>query len=182
MRLLAMTLLPMMRTSTKWQRSPCYIRSGAYGLEQPVSETPTVLFRGATVWTCEDDGVLKDADVLIRDGRIAAIGKGLVAPPLCSVQNAKGKHITPGLIDCHSHMGTDGGVNESGQVVTAEVRIGDFIDNSDISIYRQLAGGLTTSQHLARIGQPDRRPKPSHQATLGTEHGWIANGRSPQWN
>ncbi|MGI9471103.1 MAG: amidohydrolase, partial [Rubripirellula sp.] len=68
--------------------------------------------------------------------------------------DARGKHITPGLIDCHSHMGTDGGVNESGQAVTAEVRIGDFIDNSDIQIYRQVAGGLTTSNILHGSANP----------------------------
>lgn len=127
---------------------------GAYGREQPIDETPTVLFRGATLWTCDEQGILKDADVLIQDGRITAIGKDLVAPPLCHVHNAKGKHITPGLIDCHSHMGTDGGVNESGQVVTAEVRIGDFIDNSDINIYRQIAGGLTIANILHGSANP----------------------------
>jgi N-acetylglucosamine-6-phosphate deacetylase len=51
-------------------------------------------------------------------------------------------------------MGTDGGVNESGQAVTAEVRIGDFIDNSDINIYRQLAGGVTTSNILHGSANP----------------------------
>ncbi len=56
----------------------------------------------------------------------------------------QGKHVTPGLIDCHSHIATDGGVNESGQTVTAEVRIGDFVDSEDINIYRHLAGGVTT--------------------------------------
>ncbi len=59
-----------------------------------------------------------------------------------------GKHISPGIIDCHSHIATDGGVNESGQTITAEVRIGDFIDPNDISIYRQLAGGVTASNIL----------------------------------
>ncbi|MEX0675513.1 MAG: amidohydrolase, partial [Pirellulales bacterium] len=55
---------------------------------------------------------------------------------------------SPGIIDCHSHVATDGGVNESGQTITAEVRIGDFVDPNDISIYRQLAGGVTSSNIL----------------------------------
>jgi imidazolonepropionase-like amidohydrolase len=48
------------------------------------------------------------------------------------VVEAKGLHLTPGIIDCHSHMATDGGINEGTQAITAEVRIGDFIDATDI--------------------------------------------------
>ena len=128
--------------------TPVLLPLGAFGCEQRITAHPSVLFRRATVWTCDTIGTLQNTDVLIRDGRIVAIGERLQAPDDCQVIDAKGKHITPGIIDCHSHMGTDGGINESGQSVTAEVRIGDFIDNSDISIYRQLAGGVTTSNIL----------------------------------
>ena len=134
--------------------TPLIFPLGAYGLSEPVTEQPTVLFRGATVWTCEDVGVLEAVDILVREGRIAEIGPGLQTPSDCVVIDVQGKHITPGLIDCHSHMGTDGGVNESGQAVTSEVRIGDFIDNSDIQIYRQAAGGLTTSNILHGSANP----------------------------
>ncbi len=134
--------------------TPYLVPLGAYGLETPISEQPTVLFRGATLWTCDEAGVLEEGDLLIRDGAIVAIGEQLDAPPECQIIDARGKHITPGLIDCHSHMGTDGGVNESGQAVTAEVRIGDFLDNSDMNIYRQLAGGLTTSNILHGSANP----------------------------
>ncbi len=127
---------------------------GAYGRTETELESPTVLFRGATVWTSDDAGTIENGDVLIRDGKIVAVGTALKAPAACHVFDAKGKHITAGLIDCHSHMATDGGVNESGQVVTAEVRIGDFIDNTDINIYRQLAGGLTTSNILHGSANP----------------------------
>ena len=64
------------------------------------------------------------------------------------VIDATGEHLTPGLIDCHSHTATDGGVNEAGQTISAEVRIGDFIDANDINIYRELAGGLTEAHVL----------------------------------
>jgi N-acetylglucosamine-6-phosphate deacetylase len=134
--------------------SPTLFPLGAYGLEQRLTDQPTVVFRGATIWTCEEQGTLESADILIRDGLIAEIGQKLQVPAECQIIDARGKHITPGLIDCHSHMGTDGGVNESGQAVTAEVRIGDFIDNSDIQIYRQLAGGLTTSNILHGSANP----------------------------
>ena len=135
-------------------KTPRLYPLGANGLESPLTETTTVMFRGATVWTCEKAGILAEADVLIHDGKIADVGKQLAVPKDCQIVDARGKHITPGLIDCHSHMGTDGGVNESGQAVTAEVRIGDFIDNSDMNIYRQLAGGLTTSNILHGSANP----------------------------
>ncbi|MGI9471181.1 MAG: amidohydrolase family protein, partial [Rubripirellula sp.] len=134
--------------------TPLLVPLGAYGLQQPIEEQPTVLLRGATIWTCDEAGVLDTADLLIQDGLIVAVGDNLEAPPGCQVFDVQGKHITPGLIDCHSHMGTDGGVNESGQAVTAEVRIGDFIDNSDILIYRHLAGGVTTSNILHGSANP----------------------------
>lgn len=127
---------------------------GGFGVIEPVKTSPAVLFRGATVWTCGDRGILENADVLVVDGKITSVGASLQPPKDCAVVDARGKHISPGMIDCHSHMGTDGGVNESGQAVTAEVRVGDFIDNSDINIYRQLAGGLTTSNILHGSANP----------------------------
>ena len=68
--------------------------------------------------------------------------------------DCQGKHITPGIIDCHSHIATDGGINESTQAITAEVRISDFIDGDDISIYRQLAGGVTSANVLHGSANP----------------------------
>ncbi|WP_182865588.1 amidohydrolase family protein [Stieleria mannarensis] len=127
---------------------------GGLGVTEPVPVAPAVLFRSATVWTCGDNGVLENTDVLVVAGKIASIGRSLKPPPECVIVDARGKHLSPGLIDCHSHMATDGGVNESGQAVTAEVRVGDFIDNSDINIYRQLAGGLTTSNILHGSANP----------------------------
>ena len=140
--------------SSKTTHSTVRFPFGAFGAEERVTEQSTVLFRNATVWTCDQAGKLENADVLIRDGLIIQVGPGIKPPAECRVIDASGKHITPGLIDCHSHMGTDGGVNESGQAVTSEVRIGDFIDNSDIQIYRQLAGGLTTSNILHGSANP----------------------------
>jgi N-acetylglucosamine-6-phosphate deacetylase len=134
--------------------TPVFFPLGAMGIEKPAAEPSTVIFRDATLWTCGDAGIMENGDVLIRDGKIASVGDNLPVPANCQIVDARGKHITPGLIDCHSHMATDGGVNESGQSVTAEVRIGDFIDNSDINIYRQLAGGVTTSNILHGSANP----------------------------
>jgi len=127
---------------------------GAFGSASQTVTQQDVLFRNATVWTCADAGVLKHADVLVSGGKIAATGKNLQAPAGAKVIDATDMHLSPGIIDCHSHMATDGGVNESGQAVTAEVRIGDFIDCDDITIYRQLAGGVTTSNILHGSANP----------------------------
>ncbi|MCC9604084.1 amidohydrolase family protein [Stieleria sp. JC731] len=127
---------------------------GGYGVVDPIAVESAILFRGATVWTCGPQGVLESADVLVVDGKVKQVATGIKPPKGCQIINVEGKHLSPGLIDCHSHMATDGGVNESGQAVTAEVRVGDFIDNSDINIYRQLAGGLTSSNILHGSANP----------------------------
>ncbi|HRJ50625.1 MAG TPA: amidohydrolase, partial [Phycisphaerales bacterium] len=75
-------------------------------------------------------------------------GESVLGPDGALVIEAAGKHLTPGLIDCHSHMGISRGVNEGGQAVTAEVRIGDVTNPDAISWYRQLAGGITTVNSL----------------------------------
>jgi len=108
----------------------------------------TVLVRHATVWTQGPAGTLQDADLLARDGKIVQVGTSLAAPAGTTVIDAKGKHVTPGLIDCHSHTAIRGGVNEGSNNVTAEVRIDDVIDPKDVAIYHELAGGLTTANLL----------------------------------
>jgi N-acetylglucosamine-6-phosphate deacetylase len=109
----------------------------------PADEHNTWLIRNATVWTLAHDKPLPNTDVLVVDGKIAAVGKNLTAPPNARVIDGTGKHLTPGLMDCHSHTAISGGVNEGTNVCTAEVRIQDVINPEDVNIYRQLAGGLT---------------------------------------
>ena len=106
------------------------------------------LFTNATVWTQGSQGVLEDADVLIRDGKIAEVGVDLDRPTGATVIDAAGMHITPGLIDVHSHLAQRGGTNEGSNIVTAETRISDILTPGDVDIYRQLAGGLTASHLL----------------------------------
>ena len=93
------------------------------------------------------EGKLSNTDLLIKNGKIEKIGKDLSEPNVLII-DAQGKHITPGIIDEHSHIAISKGVNECTQSNTAEVRIGDVINPDDINIYRQLGGGVTTSQLL----------------------------------
>lgn len=122
---------------------------GEYGRSTPRPAQPAaVLFRDATVWTCGPAGVIEHASVLVEHGKVSQVGTNIEPPAGATIVDCRGKHLTPGLIDCHSHIATDGGVNEAGQTITAEVRVGDFIDSQDINIYRQLAGGVTCANIL----------------------------------
>jgi N-acetylglucosamine-6-phosphate deacetylase len=121
---------------------------GEFGLERAPAQHKVVAFTNAVVWTCSEDGKLEGATVLIEAGKIKAVGKNVPVPSGAMIVDCRGKHLTPGIIDCHSHIATDGGVNEATQSVTAEVRIGDFIDPHDINIYRQLGGGVTAANIL----------------------------------
>jgi N-acetylglucosamine-6-phosphate deacetylase len=127
---------------------------GALGRTAPPDQPAAVVFKNATIWTCEDHKVIEKGSVLIGGGKILAVGEEVEVPRGAVVIDAAGKHITPGVIDCHSHMATDGGINESGQAITSEVRIGDFIDANDVNIYRQLAGGVTASHVLHGSANP----------------------------
>jgi len=80
---------------------------------------------------------------LYTKGKSRKIGKISMQPKGAVVIDATGKHVTAGLIDCHSHTAISDGVNEAGQAISAEVRIGDVVDANDVAIYRELAGGLT---------------------------------------
>ena len=124
----------------------------AYG-NANVPKAETVLFKNATVWTNEKDGILKNADVLIENGKIKAVGKNLSSAG-AKVIDATGKQLTPGIVDEHSHIAATGGINEGSQAVTSEVRIGDVLNSDDIELYRQLAGGVTTSHILHGSANP----------------------------
>ncbi len=114
--------------------------------EATMPKQETILIKNGTVWTSEDAGILQNTDVLLKGGKIAAVGKNLSAEG-ARVIDATGKFVTPGIIDEHSHIAASS-INEGGQSVTAEVRIADNLNPDDINIYRQLSGGVTTSHIL----------------------------------
>ena len=123
-----------------------------YGNEQLLTEE-NVLIKNGTVWTNEAEGNLANADVVIRNGKISAVGKNLACAE-CKVVDATGKFVTSGIIDEHSHIAISAGVNEGSEASSAEVRIGDVIDCEDIDIYRNLSGGVTASQLLHGSANP----------------------------
>jgi len=130
-----------------------YYPDMAYGWKS--LPTPSdVVIRRATVWTNESDGILQQTDVLISGGKIKGIGKNLSVPAGTKEVDGTNLHLTSGIIDEHSHIAVTGAVNEATQASSAEVRIGDVIDADDIQIYRQLAGGVTTSHILHGSANP----------------------------
>lgn len=131
-------------------------RSDTTLVEKNWNRWDAILIRNVTVWTNEADGILTGKDVLISGGKIAAIGTNLSAGPSKNVKiiDGTGLHLTPGIIDEHSHIAIESGVNEGAQASSAEVRIGDVIDNQDINIYRNLSGGVVAVQQLHGSANP----------------------------
>lgn len=125
----------------------------AYGVTAKAKQQ-NVLIKNATVWTSADAGKLENTDVLVQDGKFVKIGQNLKTPSGVTVIDATGLHLTAGIIDEHSHIAIDQGVNEGSDAVTSEVRIGDVLDADDINIYRGLAGGTTTAQLLHGSANP----------------------------
>ncbi|MFH1373521.1 MAG: amidohydrolase family protein [bacterium] len=125
----------------------------AFGRESPPAKQD-VLIKNATVWTVEEVGIRENCDILVKDGKFEKIEPDLIAPTGISVIDAGGKHITPGIIDAHSHLAISGDVNEGTLALTPEVRIGDVVNPLDINIYRQLAGGVTTCLTLHGSANP----------------------------
>ena len=117
---------------------------------QPKQET--LLIKNVTVWTSEDAGILENTDVLLKNGKIAEIGKNLRAKGAKEIDGT-GKHLSAGIVDEHSHIATSA-VNEGAQNSSAEVTIEDVVDPTDINIYRNLSGGTTTAQILHGSANP----------------------------
>ena len=119
-------------------------------VKKPKQET--ILVKNVTVWTSENEGILYNTDVLLKDGKIAKIGKGLRAGK-SKIIDGTGKHLTAGIIDEHTHIAAVA-INEAGHNSSAEVTIEDVINPDDIKIYRNLAGGVTTVQILHGSANP----------------------------
>lgn len=128
--------------------------AGAFGRATLPDQPATLLIQGATIWTSGAQGTLQNADLLVTAGKITAVDPGLKAPAGATSIDGKGMHVTPGIVDCHSHTAMSKGVNEGTHAVTCEVRVADVVDATDISMYRQLAGGVTAANLLHGSANP----------------------------
>jgi imidazolonepropionase-like amidohydrolase len=105
-----------------------------------------VAIRNGTIITATR-GTIASGTVLIRDGKIAAVGPNVSIPAGADVYDATGKFVSPGIIDAHSHIASDA-INEGSVSVSSMTGMEDVLDPTDINIYRDLAGGTTTANIL----------------------------------
>jgi imidazolonepropionase-like amidohydrolase len=112
----------------------------------PVS-AQNIVIRNATIMTESSKGTVKGS-IVLKDGKITEVGEKVLEPTGATIIDAGGQYVIPGIIDCHSHIAVDGGVNEGSVSVSSMVDIKDVINPEDISIYRALAGGVTSANIL----------------------------------
>jgi imidazolonepropionase-like amidohydrolase len=125
-------------------------------LDGPATATSPVLAQGAapavvairsgTIITATR-GTIANGTVLMRDGKIAAVGSNVAIPSGADIYDATGKFVSPGLIDAHSHIANDA-INEGTVSVSSMTGMEDVLDPTDVNIYRDLAGGTTTANIL----------------------------------
>jgi len=113
----------------------------------------STVIRNATILTITH-GTIENGSILIRNGKIAAVGKEVDAPTDATVIDAAGQYVMPGIIDCHSHIAIEGSVNEGSVSVSSMVSVEDVLNPEDIDIYRDLAGGVTTANILHGSANP----------------------------
>jgi imidazolonepropionase-like amidohydrolase len=111
-----------------------------------------ILIKNATVMTASA-GTLQATDILVQNGKIARIGKGLTAGAGVKTIDATGKYVTPGIIDAHSHTMVNA-INEGSLAVTSMTRIRDMLLPQDVAIWRALAGGVTAALLLHGSANP----------------------------
>jgi len=109
------------------------------------AKAQNIAIRNATILTITN-GTIQNGTVVIRNGKIAAVGQNVQVPAGIDVIDGSGMYVMPGLIDAHSHMAMDGGTNEGTESVTPEVQV--QVQPDDQTIFRALAGGVTAANVL----------------------------------
>src|ERR1700751_2758645 len=113
----------------------------------PPDASPVIVIQNATILTVTK-GTIERGSILIKDGKIVEVGPSVKAPKDATVIDAEGKFVTPGIIDCHSHIAIDGSVNEGSISVSSIANTAEVLNSDDVDIYRDLAGGVTTANIL----------------------------------
>jgi imidazolonepropionase-like amidohydrolase len=113
----------------------------------PPEAPAVILIQNATILTVSH-GTIEHGSILIKDGKIAEVGKSIKAPKDAQVIDAVGQFVMPGIIDCHSHIAVDGSLNEGSVSVSSMANIAEVLNPDDIDIYRDLAGGVTVANVL----------------------------------
>ena len=136
--LVAVTAILMLATAAAQQDRP-----GAATAAPATPRKAALVIKGATVLTVTK-GVIPNGSIVVQDGKFVAVGTDVAIPPGAEVVDATGAFVTPGLIDQHNHIMADS-INENGTTVSSMTNVLDVLDPTDVNIYRDLAGGLTTA-------------------------------------
>jgi imidazolonepropionase-like amidohydrolase len=131
----------------------CNSTRGATSPAAVPEPAPVILIQNATILTVSH-GTIERGSILIKDGKIAEVGSSIKAPTNAQVIDANGQFVTPGIIDCHSHIAVDGSVNEGSIAVSSIANIADVLNSDDIAIFHDLAGGVTTANVLHGSANP----------------------------
>src|SRR2546425_5599136 len=119
---------------------------------QTPPQPSVVAIKGATILTVTR-GTIENGTIVLRNGKIADVGANAAIPSGADIVDATGKFVSPGIIDCHSHIAADS-INEGGTTVSSMTGIEDVLDPTDVNIYRDLAGGLTSANVLHGSANP----------------------------
>src|SRR6266540_1491627 len=131
----------------------CALVAAVATLPKAQTRTPDVVaIKGATILTVTT-GTIQNGTIVLRAGKIAAIGANVAIPAGADVVDGTGKFVSPGIIDCHSHIAADS-INEGGTTVSSMTGIEDVFDPADVDVYRDLAGGVTTANVLHGSANP----------------------------
>jgi N-acetylglucosamine-6-phosphate deacetylase len=122
-----------------------------------ITNSNLIMIENTTVWTCGTNGVLRVPELWLKEGKVlycdTTIRLGWISSNTFRFRG-DGLHITPGLIDAHSHAAILGAVNEPTLPSTAMVRVGDVVNSETKNISEELAGGLTTANLLHGSANP----------------------------
>jgi imidazolonepropionase-like amidohydrolase len=125
----------------------------AAGASANLAAEKSLLLKNGNIITISGD-TIEGGAVLLRGTKIVQVGKDIRSAPETEVIDLQGKWVMPGIIDSHSHIAIEGGVNEMGDLITAQVDIADVINPEDINIYYALTGGVTSIHTMHGSANP----------------------------
>jgi imidazolonepropionase-like amidohydrolase len=128
-----------------------FLAAGAGPLSAAPPETKLLLKNGHIIPIAGENFV---GDILIIGTKIARLGPSLPVGPEVEVIDLRGRWVMPGIIDSHSHIALEGGVNEMGNLMTPETDVRDILNPEDINIFYALAGGVTVIHTMHGSANP----------------------------
>ena len=126
------------------------IAAAAAGASPAAAQDRAIAFTGARILTMAGEAV-EDGTLVIKDGKILAVGANIAIPADAERRDAKGRVIMPGIVDTHSHIGQVAGADGSGPI-QPDVRAMDSIDPMSPTIAKARAGGVTTANIMPGSG------------------------------